>query len=449
MGMRAEAQSGLVRAMGRWTLVALVINSIIGSGIFGLPSLVWKHAGSAAPWAYLLAAAGIGVIMACFGEVSSRFTEAGGPYLYARVAFGRFLGIEMGWVLWLVRLSAAAAGANLFVIYLAEFWPGAGQSLARALVLTALLGVLAAINYRGVKSGAHMSNVFTVAKLVPLGLLVVAGGAFMVLRHGPAPLASTFHPAAGDWVQATLVLVFAYGGFEAAMIPLAEAKDPRRDAPFALLVALATCTALYTLIQIVVQGTLADPGQADRPLAEAARQFMGTAGARFISLGALISLCGYLSANLLNTPRLTFALAESGDFPHIFGAVHPRFRTPHLSILISAVLVWLMALGGTFRWNVVLSAVARLFAYSAVCVAMLVLRHRQPGEARFRLPAGGLFGILGIGFALVLVTRIGRGELAIIAGTMVIAFLNWLWAGRRGRTGASAGVKAADSSDCH
>ncbi len=434
-----RSESGLVRAMGRWTLVALVINSIIGSGIFGLPSLVWKLVGSAAPWAYLLAGAGIGVIMACFAEVASCFSEAGGPYLYARVAFGRFVGIEMGWVLWLVRLSAAAAGANLFVIYLAEFWPDAKRPIARLFVLTVLLGVLAAINYRGVRSGARMSNVFTVAKLLPLGMFVIVGGAFMFLRSAPAQPISPLHPATGDWIQASLVLVFAYGGFEAAMVPLAEAKDPRRDAPFALLVALVTCVALFTLVQIVVQGNLADPGQTDRPLAAAAHQFLGTVGARLISLGALVSLYGYLSANMLNTPRLTFAFAEREDFPPIFRAVHPRFRTPHVSIVVFTALVWLMALVGNFRWNVVLSAVARLFAYGAVCIAMLVLRRKQPRGARFALPAGPLLGMLGIAFALVLVSRMGRAELVIIAGTMVIALINWLWARRQKAALASVG----------
>ena len=422
--------------MGRWTLVALVINSIIGSGIFGLPSLVWKQVGNAAPWAYLLAGAGIGIIMACFAEVASRFTEAGGPYLYARAAFGPFLGIAVGWILWLVRISACAAGANLFVIYLTEFWPGTRQPVARALVLTILLGVLTAINYRGVESGARMSNVFTVAKLVPLGLLAVAGSAFMLLRGGPAAAASTPHATAGNWVQAVLLLVFAYGGFEAAMIPLAEAKDPRADAPFALLVSLAVCVALFTLLQIVVQATLVNPGQADRPLADAARQIMGRAGASFVSLGALVSLYGYLSANLLHTPRLTFALAERDDFPPIFRAVHRRFRTPYVSIAVFGALVWVMAVAGNFRWNVLLSAVARMFAYGVVCTAMLVLRRKQPREALFRLRAGAWFGVLGILFALVLVSRMGRYELAIIAGTMVIALLNWLWARRRQRTSA-------------
>src|SRR5919198_978019 len=440
--MTEQPQSGLVRAMGRWTLTALVINSIIGSGIFGLPSLVWKLVGIFAPWAYLLAGAGIGVIMACFAEVASRFSEAGGPYLYARVALGRFVGIEIGWVLWLVRLSAAAAGANLFVVYLAEFWAGALQPVARALVLTALLGVLAAINYRGVQSGARMSNVFTVAKLVPLGLFALAGGAFILLRSGPAPLAIIHHPSTGGWLGAVLLLVFAYGGFEGAMIPLAEAKEPRRDAPFALLVSLTVCAALFIAVQIVVQRTLVDAGQTDRPLASAAHQFLGNLGARFISFGALISVYGYLSANMLSSPRLTFAFAERDDFPPIFRAVHPSFRTPHASIAIFAVLVWMMALMGNFRWNVVLSVVARLFAYGAVCVAMLVLRRKAPGEARFSLPAGPLFGTLGIAFALVLVSRMGRAELAIIAGTMLIAFLNWLWARRRLRADGPLRVRS-------
>ena len=428
--MLNHSESGLVRAMGRWTLVALVINSIIGSGIFGLPSIVWKLVGSAAPWAYLLAGAGIGVIMACFAEVASRFSEAGGPYLYARVAFGRFLGIEMGWVLWLVRLSAAAAGANLFTVYLAEFWPGVRQPVARLATLAILLGFLATLNYRGVKAGARMSNIFTVAKLVPLALFVIAGVAFMLLGHR-ASMVRVTPPAAGDWIRATLVLLFAYGGFEGAMIPLSEAKEPRRDAPFALLVSLAVCAALFTLVQIVVQAMLADPGQTDRPLAAAAHQFLGTGGAQLISLGALISVYGYLSASMLSTPRLTFAFAERDDFPPIFRAVHPRFRTPHASIVVFAFLVWLMAAAGDFRWNVVLSVVARLFAYGGVCAAMLVLRRKQPGEARFALPAGPLLGMLGIAFALVLVSRMGRAELVIIAGTMVIAFLNWLWARRQ------------------
>ena len=260
-----------MRAIGRWSLTGLVLNSIIGSGIFGLPSLVAGLLGRAGIYAYFIAAVGIGVIMGCFAEVASPFREAGGPYLYARAAFGRLMGIQMGWLAFLVRLSASAAAANLFTVYLAEFWPRVREPLPRAAVLTVLVGILAAVNYRGVARGAQFSSAFAVAKLVPLAVFI-AVGIFFVGQAGPGvPVATT----AGGWLEAILVLIFAFGGFEAAMMPMAEAKDPRRDAPFALFIGLLICALVYTLVQWVVQGVLPSPAGTDRPLAAAARQFLG------------------------------------------------------------------------------------------------------------------------------------------------------------------------------
>lgn len=425
--MNGQTQPTLVRAIGRWSLVALVINSIIASGIFGLPSLVAGFVGAASPIACMLAALGMGAIMACFAEVASRFREAGGPYLYAREAFGRFLGVEIAWLAWLVRLAAAAANANLFVIYLAEFWPQAKDAVPRLAVLTLLLGTLAAVNYRGVESGAHLSNFFAMAKLLPLTLFAVVGLFFLRPEnfqvHSPAGL--------GGWLDAVLVLVYAFGGFEGALMPMSEAKDPRRDAPFALFTSLAVTALLFTLIQVVVVGVLPAAAQSDRPLAAAARQFMGAAGSGFIALSAVVSLYGYLSSMMLNVPRLTFALGERSDFPPFFAAIHPRFRTPHLSIVIFAALVWALAAAGTFRWNVTLSAVARLFTYGSTCVALVVLRKKQPGAEVFRLSAGPVLSLLGVAFCLLLVTRMGLRELEVIAVTVAIASANWLWARRR------------------
>jgi amino acid transporter len=384
--------------------------------------------GRAGVYAYLIAAVGIGVIMGCFAEVASQFREAGGPYLYARTAFGRLVGIQMGWLAWLVRVTASAAAANLFAIYLAEFWPQAKDPFARALVLTLFVGVLAAVNYRGVAAGAQFSSVFAVAKLLPLAVFIGVG-LFFVGQASPAESAAA---TPGAWLEAVLVLIFAFGGFEAAMMPMAEAKDPRRDAPFALFMGLVICAVVYTLIQLVVQGVLPAPVATDRPLALAARQFLGPAGAVLLTLGALVSLYGYLSGQMLSTPRLTYAFAEQEDFPAFFAAVHPKFRTPHVSIVIFALLVWTLSLAGTFRWNVTLSAVARLFTYGLVCAALLVLRRKQPSAAAFRLPAGRVLAVLGIAFSLVLVTRMGRNELLIVLATAIVAFLNWGWV-RRGR----------------
>jgi amino acid transporter len=212
---------------------------------------------------------------------------------------------------------------------------------------------------------------------------------------------------------------------------MGEAKDPRRDAPFALLASLAVTTVLFTLIQVVVVGVLAAPEKSDRPLAAAAAQFLGPIGAGLIALGALVSVYGYLSSMMLNNPRLTFALAERGDFPRFLAAVHPRFRTPHVSIVFFALLVWVLAVAGTFRWNLTLSVVARLFTYASTCAAIPVLRKRRSDEPAFLLPAGYLFAFLGVAFSLVLATRMGWAELMIIAITGGIALVNWLWV-RRG-----------------
>jgi APA family basic amino acid/polyamine antiporter len=434
------ARGGLVRSIGRWSLAALMVNSIIGSGIFGLPSLITRQLGAAGPVAWVAAAVFSGIIMLCFAEVASRFTETGGPYLYARVAFGRFTGILMGWLTWLVRLASAAANVNLFVIYLAEFWMRAQSPVPRVIVLTALIAMLTAINYVGVNAGTQLSNVFTVAKLLPLSVFIVLGGVYLFSHHQPVHvgLAST---GTGSWLDAMILMVFAYGGFEGALLPTGEAKDPRRDAPFALIVALITCAVVYTLVQVVVIGVLPNAAASDRPLATAARVFMGEAGTAFISVGALLSIYGYLSSMILNTPRLTFALAEQGDFPRIFAAIHPRFRTPYFSIVVFAVLLWILAFTGSFQWNVVLSAVARLLYYGIVCAALIVLRRRAPREARFRLPAGPGLAITGIALCLVFLTAMQRGSFYILAMVAVIALLNWIWASRR----AEASLRAPSS----
>ncbi|MGA7909591.1 MAG: APC family permease [Candidatus Sulfotelmatobacter sp.] len=416
----------LVRAIGRWSLTALVVNSVIGSGVFGLPSPVAAYVGELSPLAVLLAGAGMGVIFACFAEVASRFQEAGGPYLYARTAFGRLVGIQTAWLLYLGQVTALAANVNLFVIYLAEFWPHADAPLPRALVITVLVGVLALINVCGVRAGTQVSNFFTAAKLVPLFAVIILGLFVLSARHAPAPVAEPAAQGAVQWLKAVLLIIFAYGGFETALAPMSEAKNPRRDAPFALFTALIVCMVIYTLIQWVVVGVLPDAAHSERPLADVARIALGPVGAGLVALGALLAFYGYLSAKILAMPRVTFALAEQGDFPKVFAAIHRRFHTPYVSILVFAALVWAFALSGQFKWNVTLSAVARLLYYGVGCAALPRLRRKQPGRALFRLPAGDLLAGFGIVVCLVLVTRVDFGQSLIVLATIALALLNWL-----------------------
>jgi APA family basic amino acid/polyamine antiporter len=421
-------QTGLVRAIGRWSLAALAVNSIIGSGIFGLPATVAGLLGKSSVVAVLIAGAAMGVIMGCFAEVASQFSEAGGPYLYARAAFGRLTGILVGWMLYLAQTAAPAANANLFVIYLAEFWPAAKEPWPRFVTLTLLVGVLALINARGARQGTAVSNVFTVAKILPLLMVVLAGAAVTIIH--PAPWGAAGPMPASVWIKAMVLLIFAYGGFESALAPMSEAKNPGRDAAFALFVALIACTVIYALVQWVVVGVLGPGATTDRPLAEVARITMGNRGAGLVALGALVSVYGYLSAKLLGMPRVTFALAKGGDLPQVFALVGPRFHTPWFSILFYAAAVWGLAIVGSFAWNVTLSVVARLFYYAVVCAALIALRRKQPLASGFRLPGGQILAVLGVGIAVVLATQVDLSKSLILAATVGAALLNWLWARR-------------------
>lgn len=426
-------RAGLLRVIGRFSLCALVINSIIGSGIFGQPDDVARQLGRAAPFAYLFAALGIGVVMACFAEVGSQFRNAGGPYLYARAAFGRLVGVQMGWFAWLVRLTSAAANASLFVIYLAEFWRAAGDPLPRAVILTALLGLLAVVNVRGARPGTRVNNFFVVAKLLPIAAFVVIGAC---LVGSDIHIAAPSGPAA-QWKGAILLLVFAFGGFETALIPVGEVKDPRRDVPFALFTALAVVTIVYTSVHLVVMGAFQDPSAftrkevMDRPVSEAARVFLGSAGAMGIAIGVMLSTYGNLAAQFVSAPRLTFAFAEQGDFPRGLAAIHPRFRTPHVSIVVHAILVCALAVWGSFEWNAILSAASRLVTYGVVCAAVVVLRWRQPEASAFRLPGGWLFPLLGLSFCVVIAWEMNRDHALFALVVLAAATANWAWARRR------------------
>lgn len=416
----------LLRTIGRWSLTALMVNSIIGVSIFRLPSDLAAKLGGLSPLGCLGAGAGILVIAGCIAEVSSYYQETGGLYLYARDALGRFPGLVVAWLTWLTRIAAPAAAANLFYTFLSQFFPSLTSRTAELLVLALLIGHLALLNYVGVKTGKNVSNFFTVIKVSFLFLFIIAGVLALIFRPEiRVPLTFPVVSSA-SWFQSLLLLVYAYGGFEGALFVGGETKNPKRDTPIALMTALVVVAIIYTAVQFVAVATLPNAGSTESPLYEAALRFVGPGGAVAIAIAALISAYGYLSANLLHAPRITYALARREDLPGFFGAVHPEFRTPYISILIYATLVFAFAALGTFQWNAVLSAVSRLAVYGAMAVAMPVLRRKRPGEARFLLPAGNLFAALGILFSAALVTQMGRAEFLVVGTTCAIALVNWI-----------------------
>jgi basic amino acid/polyamine antiporter, APA family len=405
-----------------------MVNCIIGSGIFGLPSVIASLVGNASPLAWLFAAAGTGLVMACFAEVSSRFDQTGGIYLYTRTAFGQTAGITIAWLGWLTRLTAAAANVNIFIIYLAEFWPAAKAPVPRFLVMTVLLAFLTVVNYVGVRSGTRLSNVFTAAKLLTLAGFIGVGFLFLALRHHPLMISPPAGPVE-NWRHSILLLMFAYGGYEAGLMPAGEARNPRRDYPFALFVALAACTFIYTATQWLVVSVLPQSSPSDRPLAAAAQIMLGPWGATLISIGVLISSYGLLGANILGFPRILFALAEHGDLPAAMAKVHPKFRTPHVAIVVFAVCLWGFSLAGSFQWNITMSAGVRLIYYASVCVALLVLRRRENApRAEFHLPLGPVFAMLAVGASLWLFPKFDKPGTWVLAVLALIVVVNSLWA---------------------
>jgi amino acid transporter len=264
------------------------------------------------------------------------------------------------------------------------------------------------------------------------------------------PPAAATDSSLGGWLSALVLLMFAYGGFESALIPVAEAKDARRDAPFALIVGLAMVTVLYLAAQFAVLVTLSEPAANNRPLAESARVMLGTGGAVVITVAALISVYGWVASNMLNVPRLTMAMADRGDLPAFFGRIHPTFRTPWISIVIFAVISWALALQAGLLSNLSLSAVSRLLLYGSVCASLPVFRRReargqlQPGvhPALFRAWGGNILAIVGIGIAVVLVSRVNQREAITMLVTFAIAAGHWWFLRNRRRQGGNSQIAA-------
>jgi amino acid transporter len=364
---------GLLRGIRKWDLVAVTVNGIIGAGIFGLPARAFALIGSYSLIAFVVCALVVTLIILCFAEVGSRFDATGGPYLYAREAFGPTVAFEVGWLIWLARLTAFAANCNLMVSYLAFFWPSANSPVPRALLITVIVISLTALNVFGVRQAANVSNVFTIGKLIPM-LIFIAAGLFFLNPHAFVLGAL---PSTGAFSQSVLLLIYAFSGFEMAAIPAGEVRNPQKDLPRALLIATAVVAFTYILIQVVCIGTLPGLATSTKPLADAGQRFMGTAGAAIISVGAVISIAGNLNIVLLSGSRVPFAIAEQKQLPSVISRIHRRFFTPHVAILITAAVMLVLTLKSSFVAALTISAIARLVTYAVTCAALPVLRRRQ------------------------------------------------------------------------
>ncbi len=424
----SRASESLPRKLGFFGLWLLVVNGLVGAGIFGLPAGAAALAGTYSPLIFVLCALLILPVMLCLAELASYYNATGGPIRYVTDAFGRFAGFQVGWVFYIARLIAFSANSVLLVDSLAFFWPEAGQGPGRLLALALICGSLTIINVLGTVSSIRALSAFTAVKfLVLFGLVIAAISQFNL------PSQSVFNSLAADqiqWGAAILLVIYAFVGFESAVVPAGESINPKRDMPRSLILGLAVVTVLYVSIQWVSVQFLPGLGVSPSPLLDLAKVLFGPVAAIVVMLGVTASIGGNLINSMYTAPRLTYALARDRDLPDWFATVHERLLTPANSIVFYGLAAFIFAAFGTFIWLAAATVLARLVVYVMSCATVPVLRPRNTGADRFVLAGGYSIPVLAIAACLWLLFQVSLDSFVLTAaliglGSLLYAFSKW------------------------
>jgi APA family basic amino acid/polyamine antiporter len=433
------ADTGLVRTISVRGLSANVVNNVVGSGIFVLPAVVAATLGPSAIIAYVVCAIAIGLIGLTFAEAGSRVSAPGGLYAYIETAFGPFVGFDSGVMFWLSQFSASAAIATVFTGSIGVISPSLAGAVPRAVLLVLLYAALAIVNIRGVSAGMRIVEALTTAKLLPLILLVIVGAFFV----RPANLAWTTTPTIAQIGTASLFLVFAFTGVEGALTSSGEVSNPSRTVPVAIMTGLGAVSLLYIAIQLVAQGVLGPDLALDQtaPLVAVAGRAFGPAGRILLGVGAAVSAFGYVSGDILTTPRVLFAFGRDGLLPRRLGTVNARYHTPAVAIIVHSALTCLLAITGTFRSLVVVSTVSILLVYLATCLASIQLRRRdvRADGPPFIVPGGHVIPVLSCIVVIWMLTSASRTEFLSVGAAIVLASVLYVIRPRRGTTAAAPG----------
>jgi basic amino acid/polyamine antiporter, APA family len=416
---RADEQ--LVRAIGVPGLAANIVNATIGAGIFVLPALVAKGLGAAAPLAFLVCAIAMVLFVTCFAIAGSRISLTGGLYAYVEVAFGRYIGFLGGILYFLTAILAVAGVVNVFADSITAILPMLANPAGRLATKFTVYALLVVINIAGVRAGSAAVNMVTLAKLLPLLVFVLAG--FFFIK--PSAMAWPGFPTSKALGDSVLLLIFAFVGVEVALIPSGEVKNPSRTVPRAIYIALIATTLLYISIQLVAQGTLgAELGSNTvSPLAQAAAIFLGNFGRMLLLAGATISAFGFVTSDILSSPRIIFAFGRDGMLPAWFAHVHPRYRSPDVALVTYALVAFAFSLTSTFEGLAVMSNVAVLLLYILCCAAAWVLMQRdvRSDGVPFTVPGAKIFPIVAILVILWILAHATLKEFAVAGAVLVIA----------------------------
>ncbi|KYH34574.1 serine/threonine exchanger SteT [Clostridium tepidiprofundi DSM 19306] len=398
--------------LGFWSIVLLGINAIIGSGIFGLPGKAYAKMGPASMLVLLFCMVLAVSIALCFAEASSWFEENGGPYLYAKEAFGDFIGFEVGFMKWAIGMIAWAAMANFFAITLSKIWPVMAETFYKNIIITVVLVGLGIINILGVKISKIVNDSITIGKLVPLFIFIIVGIFF--IKGGnfkPFVIIPKGHTASTAFVAASISLFYAFTGFESLAVAAKDMENPKKNVPKALVTVMALVSLVYFLVLAISIGVLGgNLSGADTPVADAAGAILGNAGAYFITIGTVISVGGINIAASFLTPRSGVALADQGLVPKCV-AKNNKHGAPYIAIIITVLGSLLIAWSGTFGTLLQISVISRFIQYIPTCIAVLVFRKKFVGkEINFRIPGGAFVPLLAVSISVWLLIKAGMAS---------------------------------------
>ncbi|MGG5486683.1 APC family permease [Gaetbulibacter sp. NE] len=420
-----KKDEGLKRSIGVFGLSANIMNIMIGAGIFALPAVIAGIMGSASIFSYIFCGILIALIVLCFAEAGSKVNNTGGPYTYIETAFGDYAGFLAGIFASGSNILASAAVANALLNIIATFNPLFELTSYRVLSLLIVYVLLVTINVRGIKQGIGLVKINTLLKVIPLIVLVVLGFKNISVSN----LHIETLPTLGQLGESSLILFFAFLGCETGLIVGGEIKNPKRTIPRSIFFSIGSVVVLYILIQTVSQGVLGTDliNHKATPLAETAKISMGTFGYVLLTIGAAVSMFGMVSGDLLNSPRVMYALARDKVIPiKPLAKIHPKFATPYIAIIVHGFLVFLFASTGSFEQLVIIATSSILLLYLGVALSVIKLRKTKKSEAgEFKIPGGLTVPILSIGIIIYFLSNLSHKEMiatAVFIGLLTAIF---------------------------
>ncbi|WP_127447850.1 APC family permease [Veillonella sp. 3310] len=419
--------------LGLMSIILLGVNAIIGTGIFLLPGKAAALVGVNSLWVIVFDALLVMSIALCFAEMGGMFNKNGGPYVYAKEAFGNFVGFEVGFMKWAIATIAWSAMAVGFATALGAVWEPASTEMGKNIIATLIIVVLGIMNIMGVKISKIINNIVTIGKLLPLIFFILVG-IFYVKGVNFAPMESVPDMTQASFGAAALIIFYAFTGFESIAVAAEDMEKPERNVPKAIILVLTLVSIVYILIQAICIGIMGDALVTSKtPVADAAFVFMGPLAKAIVTAGTLISIGGINVASSFLAPRSGVAMSDDGLIPKVVSKRNKK-DAPYVAIIVTVVFAVVLSWTGSFEKLAAISVVSRFAQYLPTCLAVLVFRSKRPDMARtFRVPLGPVIPVLAVVVSIWLITQSSLEKVFWGLGGLVVGAVLYYIMNRNGK----------------